>query len=331
MNNPQQAARVGLFFILGIALTWVTFVTLSGGTLFKKKGYDLVAGFDDLKQLKVGDDVRMSGVKIGAVDQMRLGAAGAEAVLKIEPGYSVPGDAVATIAMGGLLGTNYIGIDRAGAVLPALADGARIRTAVTPDINGIMTELGSLGKRLEGALSSIDTVLNGADRKEGGLFQKLDRLVGENSPRVGATIANLQSISGKIDRGEGTLGKLVNDSELHDQLLASARDLKATAAQATSLMADAREAVDRMKSGQGTLGVLLYDPKAADNLRVTMQNMRDISAKLSSGQGTLGRLISDDSLYFSARDTIHKADRALDGMSDSGPITAVGIVANSLF
>ena len=43
MNNAQQTARVGLFFILGLALTWVTFETLSGGTLFKNKGYTLVA------------------------------------------------------------------------------------------------------------------------------------------------------------------------------------------------------------------------------------------------------------------------------------------------
>ena len=148
---------------------------------------------------------------------------------------------------------------------------------------------------------------------------------------MSATLANLQSISGKIDQGQGTLGKLVNDSELHDQLLAAVRDLKATAAQASTVLADARDAMDHVKSGQGSRGVLLYDPKAADNLRVTVQNLREVSDKLSSGHGTLGRLISDDSLYFNAQNAIKKADRALDGMGDSGPITAVGIVANSLF
>ena len=34
MNNFQQTARVGLFFILGLALTWVTFETLRGGKVF---------------------------------------------------------------------------------------------------------------------------------------------------------------------------------------------------------------------------------------------------------------------------------------------------------
>lgn len=50
-----------------------------------------------------------------------------------------------------------------------------------------------------------------------------------------------------------------------------------------------------------------------------------------SGEGTLGKLINDDSLYTSTQSTMKKADRALDGLDDSGPITAVGIVAKSLF
>ena len=38
MNNAQQTARVGLFFLLGLALTWVTFETLSDGKVFKDRG-----------------------------------------------------------------------------------------------------------------------------------------------------------------------------------------------------------------------------------------------------------------------------------------------------
>jgi phospholipid/cholesterol/gamma-HCH transport system substrate-binding protein len=67
MNNVQQTARVGLFFLLGLALIWVTFETLSGGSFFKKRGYTLIAGFTDLEDLKTGDEVRMAGVKIGDV------------------------------------------------------------------------------------------------------------------------------------------------------------------------------------------------------------------------------------------------------------------------
>ena len=74
-----------------------------------------------------------------------------------------------------------------------------------------------------------------------------------------------------------------------------------------------------------------YDPQSAANMKTAVQNIRNVSDKLASGQGTLGRLINDDSLYQSAQGTLKKADRALDGMNDSGPISAVGVVANALF
>jgi phospholipid/cholesterol/gamma-HCH transport system substrate-binding protein len=86
-----------------------------------------------------------------------------------------------------------------------------------------------------------------------------------------------------------------------------------------------------VKAGQGALGVLLYDQKTADDLRLTVSNVRDVSDKLTNGKGTLGRLINDDSLYFGVEGTLKKADRAMDSLNDSGPISAVGVLANSLF
>ena len=61
-SNVQQTARVGLFFLLGVALVWVAFETLSDGKVFKNKGYSLIAGYDNLKELKPGDDVRMANI-----------------------------------------------------------------------------------------------------------------------------------------------------------------------------------------------------------------------------------------------------------------------------
>ena len=61
------------------------------------------------------------------------------------------------------------------------------------------------------------------------------------------------------------------------------------------------------------------------------QVQRTVSDKLAKGEGTLGKLLNDDSLYTGAQSTLKKAERALDGMGDSGPITAVGVVANALF
>jgi phospholipid/cholesterol/gamma-HCH transport system substrate-binding protein len=331
MKNTQQTARVGLFFVLGLALIWVAFATLSGGNLFKAKGYTVVADFNDLKDLKTGDEVRMAGVLVGSVEKTLLAGRGAEAVLRLDPGVTVPGDSTATIAMSGIIGTDHVAIDLGTESAPPLADGAKIQTKVTPDLNSVMAQLGDLGQKLEGALGTFQTAIGGNGEPGGGLFQKLDKLITDNSGKVDTTMTNLQDISTKLNRGEGTLGKLINDSKLHDDLIATVDQLKAASAQANTLAADARGIVDHVKSGQGALGMLLYDQHTADNLQVSVQNLRSVSDKLASGQGTLGKLINDDSLYFSAQSTMKKADRAIDSLNDSGPITAVGIIANSLF
>jgi len=75
--------------------------------------------------------------------------------------------------------------------------------------------------------------------------------VTENSARIDATMANLQEITGKINRGDGTLGKLVNDPKLHDELLATVDEIKATAAQAKEFVNNAEAMMDQIKSGQG--------------------------------------------------------------------------------
>src|SRR5882757_4301995 len=134
MNNTQQTARVGLFFLLGLALVWVTFETLSDGKVFKDRGYTLVAGFDNLKELKLGDEVRLAGVKVGSVETTRLAGRRAEAVLRIEPGVEIKEDSTASIVMAGLIGTNYVGIDLGSKDAKPLPPGAEIRTRVTPDI-----------------------------------------------------------------------------------------------------------------------------------------------------------------------------------------------------
>ena len=331
MNNAQQTARVGLFFLLGLALTWVTFETLSDGKVFKDRGYILIAGFESLKELKQGDEVRMAGVKIGSVEQTRLaGSRRAEAVLRIDPKVDIRSDATASIVMAGLIGTNYIGIDLGTPTAAALKDGAEIRTKVTPDINAIMSELGNLGQKLEGALNSITGAVNG-DGKTPGLFQKIDKVVSDNSEKLTVTMTNLQDVTAKLNKGEGTLGRLINDPKLHDELVATVTEIKTAATDARTFVTNAQAIIDQVKSGKGALGALVFDEKTGTDIKNTVANLRAVSDKISRGEGTFGKLLNDDTIYRDAQTLMKKANTAIDGLGDSGPITALGVVANSLF
>ncbi len=330
MNNLQQTARVGLFFLLGLALIWVTFETLSGGKIFKDKGYTLVAGFESLKSLKEGDEVRMAGVKIGEVQKTQLAGRRAEAILRIDSNVHIKEDAVATIAMQGLIGTNTISIDLGSANAADLRPGAEIKTQESADLNTVMTQIGDLGKKLEASLGSLGSALSG-DKDHPGMIQKIDRLVSDNQENLTATISNLRATTDKINKGEGTIGKLINDPKLHDELLATVADIKASAAEAKNFMANAQSIVDQVKQGKGAIGALVFDQKAGDDMKVSIANLRAVSDKLAKGEGTLGKLINDDSMLRDAQAIMKKADRALDGLDDTGPITAVGVVAKGLF
>ena len=330
MNNTSQTIRVGLFFLLGLALAWITFESLNGGRIFKQQGYSLVAGFGNLKGLKTGDEVRMAGVKVGAVKLTRLAEHRVEALLTIEPGTKIPNDAVASVEQSSLLGSNYLGVTFGTPTNPLLKDGDEIKTKATVDMSEVIAQLGNLGSKLESVIGDIGKSL-GTGGENGNLFQRLDKLVTENGPKLTETISNLQDITGKIKSGDGTLGRLVNDPKMHDELLATVNEFKSAAADARTFMADSKTIVADIKSGKGSVGTLLYDETTAANLRVSVQNIRDVTSKIASGQGTLGKLLADDQLYRDAQGVMKKADRALDGLSDQGPITAVGIVANALF
>src|SRR5687767_14386061 len=251
MNNFQQTARVGLFFLLGLALTWVTFETLRGGKVFKDQGYNLIAGFESLKELKEGDEVRMAGVKIGEVEKTRLAGRRAEAVLRISHKVRIKSDATASIIMAGLIGTNYIGIDLGTDAAPELPDGAEIKTRTTPDLNSVMSQIGDLGKKLEGALGDLTGSLKGDGGGLAGVIQKVDLLVTENRESISKTTANLQSITDKVNKGEGTLGKLINEPSLHNEVIATLGEIKKGAAEAKTFIANAQSIVDEVKAGKG--------------------------------------------------------------------------------
>jgi len=331
MNNFQQTARVGLFFILGLALTWVTFETLRGGKVFKDQGYNLIAGFESLKELKEGDEVRMAGVKIGEVEKTRLAGRRAEAVLRISHQVKVKSDANAMIVMAGLIGTNYLSISLGTEAASDLPDGAEITTKTTPDLNSVMTQVGELGKKLETAIGDLSSALSG-DGKEGtGIIKKIDQLVTENRENISKTTANLQEITTKVNKGEGTLGRLISDPKMYDELVTTIAEIKNGASEAKTFIANAQKIIDQVKSGQGAIGALVFDQKTGDDIKVSIANIRSVSEKISRGEGSLGKLLSDESLFRDAQSIMKKADRALDGLDDTGPITAVGVVYGGLF
>jgi phospholipid/cholesterol/gamma-HCH transport system substrate-binding protein len=118
---------------------------------------------------------------------------------------------------------------------------------------------------------------------------------------------------------------------MYDELVTTIAEIKNGANEAKTFIANAQKIIDQVKSGQGAIGALVFDQKAGDDIKVSIANIRSVSEKISRGEGSLGKLLSDESLFRDAQSIMKKADRALDGLDDTGPITAVGVVYGGLF
>ncbi len=318
MNNPLQTMRVGLFFILGMALIWVVYDTLSDGSLQLTSGYKIYAPFKNVQQLTAGDEVRLAGVKIGNVSETILKDGHAVVTLTIEPKYQIRNGAVATVTTAGLLGNNFVAIT-AGRGEGYLTDGMEIRTKNTQSMSEVITSFGGIGARLDNLLSTVDGGGEG-----GGAFGNLNDLIVDNRDRIDNTLKNLEEITQKVNDSTGTLGLLINDRTVYDEIVTAARDLQSVTDHVSNVFQDVSE-------GKGALGALLYDPKTAEDLKTSVQNILEFTDKLNSDKSTIGRLVTNDSLYVQAEDVLNKIDSAVDSYNNSGPITAIGVAAAALF
>lgn len=103
-------------------------------------GYELVARFDQIDGIGVGSDVRLAGIKVGAVTASRLDSNTYQAVIRfsVDRGVELPVDTAAAVAQEGLLGGKYLSL-LPGGMEDMLADGDEIEeTQDSLDLLGII-------------------------------------------------------------------------------------------------------------------------------------------------------------------------------------------------
>ncbi len=115
----------------------------SRGNVATIEGYSITARFSAIDGLKMGDDVRVSGIKVGSVVGQALDPEYFRAIvtMTIDPGVILPEDSAAMIASDGLLGGKYVAV-QPGGMDEVLAPGDEI-TMTQPSVN-LETLLGKL-------------------------------------------------------------------------------------------------------------------------------------------------------------------------------------------
>jgi len=219
----SRVARLGAFIVVTLAILVAGVFIIGGKQYLFSSTYQLKAQFDNVVGLDAGGDVRVGGVHSGTVRSIVLPhKPGEKVTVVMDLGRStheiIKQDSVATIETEGLLGNQYLAISFGSARAAEVHNGDTI--ASQPPL-----EMADLFQKTSDILDSSQQAIQNATRAAG----------------------NLDSISAKIDRGEGTAGALVNDRQLYSNLEQTTSAMRDTMVHAQAGVTDFQENMEAMK------------------------------------------------------------------------------------
>jgi phospholipid/cholesterol/gamma-HCH transport system substrate-binding protein len=323
MKNTSLETKLGMFVAL-VVVAALVLLEMAGGTDLFKKGYRIHGHFKTAQELKIGDPVKMAGVPIGKVEKIGFDQGKVKVTMKLDQAAEVKTDAKATIKFAGLLGQNFISINLGTPTVPTLTPDSFIDTTEQPDLSAMMQKLDNAAAGIENLTKSFsgDSIQN--------VLGPMTDFLKQNNPKLTALFGNLQTISDRIAKGEGTIGKLISDDALYTSSLKTVDTLNKTAADAQSLLADAKGAIGEVKGTFSNVNGAIGDVKgfmtdartavtdvklvfgdarlaigdarkALGNVNEAMlsakQTVTNLQADLQAGRGSLGKLLKDEALY----------------------------------
>jgi len=219
----SRVARLGAFIVLTLAVLAAGVFFIGGKEYLFGSTYQLKAQFDNVAGLAAGANVLVGGVTSGTVQSISLPNKPGEkvtVVMKLDSKTQeiIKQDSVASIATEGLLGNQYLAISFGGEGQPDVKDGEII--ASEPPL--LMADM---LKRANEILDSSQAAVKNTTE----------------------ATAHLNSVSAKIDDGQGTVGALVNDKQLYSNLEQTTATLQSTMAQAQSGVTYFKENMEALK------------------------------------------------------------------------------------
>ncbi|HJV91311.1 MAG TPA: MlaD family protein [Holophagaceae bacterium] len=285
--------KVGAFFagsiaVIGILIFSVEKIQLggNGGQPEFETFFGQVAGLNPQSQ------VRVAGVKVGAVRKITLDHGKAKVVLALRPDLPVYKDATASLVSIGILGEKYIELDQGHESAGLMDPGSAIASKTGIGLDNLMETLGEIGKDVKGVTYALNQSIGGESGR-----QKLDEIVdnvrqltgelramaAENRPAIAHTTANVEAITG----------------DLKDRLPKLTAQFEQVGKQLNELLAENRPELK---------GLIADTHKLAQSFNGTAENLKTLTDKINRGEGTVGKLLNDDT-------TIKKINEAVDSVN----------------
>jgi phospholipid/cholesterol/gamma-HCH transport system substrate-binding protein len=265
--------KVGVLILVALIIIGVAILKLGdAGNLFGKR-YRLVAYVASATGMRIGGPVTVAGQLAGSIKDIRFLPVDADTTRNLELIIEVNSalreqvrkDSRARIKTMGLLGDKVFDITVGTPKYRALHEGDTLPIAPSIDYEAVV--------------------------------QQASAAIGE----VVRLTQDLSKVTNSINRGEGTLGQLVTNRQLYDQL-------NSTLSRTSSLMA-------RLENPRGTIGRLLDDPQLYNSLNRTLASTDTLISQINSGNGSVGKLLHDDTLYVHLVSVVSRADSLMNVMA----------------
>lgn len=202
-NNKKRSLVVGLFVILGIVFLLAGILMIGNIHETFTKKIKLTTLFDDVSGLQVGNNIWFSGVKIGIVKQLRFyGKSQVEVTMKIDINAQqyIRKDALVKIGTDGLIGNKILIIYGGSSTANEVHEGDTLAVAKT--------------------FSSEDMI----------------DMLQENNKNVLQITTDFKSISQNLLNGHGSIGKLLQNDSIYNNINASTQSLQMATANANKLI-----------------------------------------------------------------------------------------------
>ncbi len=294
MEDYKNKIKLGAFIIGGIILFLSALLYLGKENNIFTKTITIAAIFKNVEGLNSGDNVWLSGVKIGTIKEVVIVAEGKVVVsmaLKERQNQFITKDATASVGSDGLVGSKIVVI-RPGRSKDIVNDMDTINSLSPTDTQELFDVAKDVGVNFEGLTSDLKKIMAKIEKGEGVLGELVND--GEISKDVRASIRSLRTttqnsadataqmkvVLASVQKGDGLLPHLLNDSTSTDAFKTALADLAAMSQQAKTIAENIQQLTLELNKDNSLLNVLASDSIAAKKLKETVESAASAAAKL---------------------------------------------------
>lgn len=281
----SNETKVGLLTIVALVLLILGFNFLKGNNVFSKSK-KIYAVFGEIGSLEKSNDVKIKGNSIGKVYDKAFtdqNASGILITINLTSHINIPNNSVASIASP-IAGTPYLNITMGDSKI-YLKNGDTLETKVNSGLLGDLTsQVTPTLDKARTAIDSLTVVLGSINRlfvdpatknNIHGIINNLllssaslEKLLNAETGLLAKTIGNLNEVTGNLKGNNDTINNILHNVNTTTQQLASL-NLQRTLDSVQSTVNQLNAVVYKFNHNNGTLGLLMNDPKLYDNLRNT--------------------------------------------------------------